>query len=805
MRNAPRAAMTAAIGLLWLSQTPSAVAQASQNAAQNNEVIALEEVLVTAQKRTESLQDTPIALDAFSESALEREGINNVGDLANNVPALTIEPFPINNTQLRIYIRGIGLIDAQVTQDPPVGVYIDGAYIARSSGLATDVADLTRIEVLRGPQGTLYGRNSTGGAVNLITRRPNPEALEIKHNVTTGNRDLKTVKTSVNVPLGKTAAVKLAYLYKDVDGFIDNYGPGGEYGNKDIEGWRVDFSWDVNDWLRIDYGYDYSEVAHFNYGYTEILPSTDLDTGNASADAFQNQIRAGARQFFNYPGYDSRPSRLDTAVPLLGSDTEIEGQALTFSFSLSDELEMKYIVADRSLFDGAAIDLANGSFSTDYRLDNNAYFGFDPDGPAFQPIRTTQMPDRRPELDQSQFSHELQFSGSVWDGRLSYITGLYYFEEDAVEDNEEPHHQLTSPLANTGQSVEVTTSAIQTIENSAMAVFTQLSWTPPILEDRLTLTLGARHSEDNRKATINKRLTTFLVNTAGAGTRISDNSIAGAGDRDFKDDSFSWIIEYDLSSEINLYLKQNEAYKSGGFNIREPVTPEGEQRFNNGFDEEKVRSWEIGMKAQFFDNRLRINGDVFLTEFEDQQLNFSIPGSLTDTSVANAGTSELSGAELDITWLAARGLILVANYAYLDSEIDPSVNPLTNEVDDGFVFNSTPRHAYAAAIDWSIGQWDWGRLALNMTYSFTDDRNGGGRKEFVHLDQQPAFDVINARLGLYEIPLGNGDLTVALWGKNLENNDYVINAIHNLPQADRAVIWGEPRSYGLDVIFRLSH
>lgn len=802
MSNASRAALSTALLTPFIVFTGVAVAQTASTQTQTDTAIALEEVLVTAQKRTESLQDTPIALDAFSESALEREGINNVGDLANNVPALTIEPFPINNTQLRIYIRGIGLIDAQVTQDPPVGVYIDGAYIARSSGLATDVADLTRIEVLRGPQGTLYGRNSTGGAVNLITRRPNPEELEIKHSVTSGNRDLKTSKTSVNIPLWSASAVKLAYLYKDVDGFIDNGGPGGEYGNKDIEGWRLDFSWDVTDWMRIDYGYDYSEVAHFNYGYTEILPSTDLDTGSASADAFQNQIRAGARQFFNYPGYDSRPSRLDTAVPLLGSDTEIEGHALTFSFSVSDELEIKYIYADRSLFDGAAIDLANGSFSTEYRLDNNAYFGFDPDGPALQAARSTQMPDSRPDLDQSQFSHELQFSGSVWDERLSYITGIYYFEEAAVEDNSEPHHQLTSPLGNTGQSVEVSTSAIQTIENSAMAVFTQLSWTPPILEDRLTLTLGARHSEDNRKATINKRLTTFLVNPAGNGSRISDNSIAGAGDRDFKDDSFSWIIEYDLNSEINLYVKQNEAYKSGGFNIREPVTPEGEQRFNNGFDEEKVRSWEIGMKGQFFDNRLRINGDVFLTEFEDQQLNFSIPGSLTDTSVANAGTSELSGAELDITWLAARGLILVANYAYLDSEINPSMNPLTNEVDDGFVFNSTPRHAYTAAIDWTIGQWDSGRLALNMTYSFTDDRNGGGRKEFVHLDQQPAFDVVNARLGMYEIPMGNGELTVALWGKNLENNDYVINAIHNLPQADRAVIWGEPRSYGLDVIFR---
>ena len=175
---------------------------------------ALEEVVVTAQKKEASLQDTPIALDAFGEDALEREGIANVGDLAANVPALTIQPFPINTTTLRIYIRGIGLIDAQITQDPPVGVYIDGGYIARSAALATDIADLTRIEVLRGPQGTLYGRNSTGGAVNLITRRPNVDAVEFKQNVTLGDRDLATVRSMLNLPLWDGSAVKLAYYKK---------------------------------------------------------------------------------------------------------------------------------------------------------------------------------------------------------------------------------------------------------------------------------------------------------------------------------------------------------------------------------------------------------------------------------------------------------------------------------------------------------------------------------------------------------------------------------------------------------------
>lgn len=784
--------------------------------------MALEEIVVTAQKREESLQDTPIALDAFSEAALEREGISNVGDLANNVPALTIEPFPINNTQLRIYIRGIGLIDAQVTQDPPIGVYIDGAYIARSSGLATDIADLQRIEVLRGPQGTLYGRNSTGGAINLITKRPNPEELEFKQAFTVGNRNLFSSKTSVNLPITDRSALKAAYFVKDVDGFIDNKGPGGDYGDKEIEGYRLDFTWDVSDRLRLDLAYENTDVDHFNYTYTPIFPSEPVDTGDPQGDAVQNLIREGARDF--YQGVytfdpDKRPDRLDSAVPLLPSDTEIRGYQLTLAYSFSDQLEIKYLYAARELFDGAAIDLGAGPTSDGYRLDNNAIFSFDHRSQTGVPVlRTTQYNDTRPELDQEQFSHELQFLGSALNEQLSYITGVYYFEEEGIEDNNEVHHQLSGPLGNTGQRVEVLTQQRATINNDAWAIFSQVTWNPDFWDSRLSLTLGARHSEDGRQSTFFRRLTTYLVtpgdgdaqdrNPNDIGIKIADTAIDPVGDKEYKDDSFAYIAEFDLTEDINLYAKQTEAYKSGGFNIREPVSgafggDASERRFRNGFDEEKVTAQEIGIKAQLLDNRLRLNGDVFRSKFKDQQLNFSIPGSLTDTSVANAGTSTLQGFELDMTWLASRSLLVIVNYAYLDSEIDEAINPLSGETTNQFVFNSAPRHAYTAAIDWTLSESDRGRLALNATYSFTDERNGGGVKEFTtfQADRQDDFSVLNARLGYYDIPFLDGLLTVAAWGKNLADTVYTINNIHNLPQAGRASLWGEPRTYGLDLIF----
>ena len=787
--------------------------------------LALEEIIVTAQKKEASLQDTPIALDAFGEDALEREGINNVGDLANNVPALTIEPFPINNTTLRIYIRGIGLIDAQVTQDPPVGVYIDGAYIARSSGLATDVADLTRIEVLRGPQGTLYGRNSTGGAVNLVTKRPNVDEIEVKQAFTIGNRNLITSKTSVNLPLWEGAAAKLAYYQKDIDGHISNNGGGGSYGDNETIGYRLDFGWDVSDTVRLDYAFDRSEVEHYNYTYDVVNPSTDLDTG-AATDGFQNLIRAGARQFYNYNSSNHRRSQINSSVPLLQSDTDIHGHQFSVVWSASDNFEVKYIYAQRELFDGAAIDLGTGASSEGYRLDNNAVFSFavDPDinGTGTCRVactRNTQYGDRRPDLLQEQFSHELQFSGSFFEDRLSYIAGIYYFEETGDEDNGDVHHQLSAPLGDTGVGarIEVLTQQVATIDNTAMALFSQTTYRPPILDDRLSFTLGARHSEDSRKASIFRRLTTYMVTSAGSnlerqmadvGTLLTDDVIQGVGDRDFADDSFSFTIEYAMTDEINFYLKQNEAYKSGGFNIREPVTADGQARFDKGFDEEKVTSVELGMKARFLDSRLQVNADVFEQTFEDQQLNFTILGSLTDTTVANAGTSTLRGFEMDTTFLAARGLIFILNYAYLESEIDTTTNPLSGEPDDDFVFNSAPQNAYTFAVDWTLFQHDnYGRLSLNAVYSFTDERNGGGRVPFAtqEFDANDDFAVVNARLGLYDIPAYGGDLTLALWGKNLDNENYTINNVHNLPQADRASLYGEPRTYGLDLIYRWSN
>lgn len=233
---------------------------------------ALEDIVVTAERRASTVQETPISIEAFNSEQLQLRGIEGLADLSSHVPSMTVEPFPTHNATLRLFIRGVGTSDAQVTQDPAVGVYLDGVYIARSVGLALDIADLERIEVLRGPQGTLYGRNTTGGAINLITRRPQPGAFSMQHSVTIGQRNFYLGKSTFNVPAGDDLAFKLALLGKLRDGFIENTGEGGDFGDRREAAARFDVRWLPADWLTVDYGYDWSDLEYYNYMFQAQLP-----------------------------------------------------------------------------------------------------------------------------------------------------------------------------------------------------------------------------------------------------------------------------------------------------------------------------------------------------------------------------------------------------------------------------------------------------------------------------------------------------------------------------------------------------
>lgn len=765
----------------------------------------LEEVIVTAERKSASLQDTPISLSAFNEELLEKEGIDNLTDIASKVPSLTIQPFATNNATLRIFIRGVGLEDTQITQDSPVGVYIDGAYIARSTGLALDIADLERIEVLRGPQGTLYGRNSTGGAINLITRRPEIDAFSFKQHITVGNRALLSSKTMANIPMSDRLSVKLAYLKTKSDGFVENTGPGADFGDQDVSAYRVDIRWDVSDDFQFDYSYDRSEIVFVNYPYQPISPPNTTPRSTSSGDLIAAAVASNASSFVSFS--EGRRESMATPVTMFESETEVEGHSVTGIWDISGSTQLKFISAWRELFNISYVDLSGGSQSPDYRIDNNDYTSRD---------GSLSLP--RPEnqgLRQEQQSHELQLQGS-FASRIEYILGAYYFEEKAEMDGLPRHHQSTTPLSITETPTTrsttyavVTSGGAFTIDNEALAIFARLTWTPDILDDRFQITFGARHSEDKRAATKFVDNATLLeietvdksTGTASAtppliiGSSVSESSASNR----YRDDSFDFISEFEAGEGLNLYLKYAEAYKSGGYNTREP----DQDFFQRGYEEEKIASYELGVKSEWLRGRLRVNGDVFRSDYTDIQLQFKLPSGISDSRIVNAGEARMSGAELEVDFLITPVLLTRLSYAYLDAEITKAIDPVSGvDTTDDFTFSSAPRNSYTASFDWTIVQWNFARMALNVSYNFMDDRDGSTRTDISKSIALQAYDLINARLGFYDIPFGSGTFTIAGWVKNLGDTEYAINGLAALPHASRAVIWGEPRTYGVDAILR---
>jgi iron complex outermembrane recepter protein len=783
----------------------------------------LEAITVTAQKRVQSLQETPISLEAFNSEKLALRGIEGLHDLAAQVPNMTVEPFPTHNATLRLFIRGVGPTDAQLTQDPAVGIYLDGVYIARSVGLALDIADLERIEVLRGPQGTLYGRNTTGGAVNLITRRPAVDGFALRQTLSFGERGQLAGKTSIDAALTDELGFKLAVLGHRQHGYVENTGPGGDFGDRDVAGLRFDLRWLATDWLTADYAYDHSELDYFNYMYQSVRTP---ETNKGQAELFK---RYGQGQTL----YSAeRLGALASSAPYEQSGTRIDGQALTLAVPIA-ALELKYVGSYRDLRDAEYADLGGGAGSTTYRLDSNYY-----DGPAADLANGGPTPLVIPTVTQEQWTHELQVSGKPIES-LQVVAGLFHFAEEAVEDRHRLNHQLSTglePEQATAIGVDITAPGFEqarlvnfvdlwwSIDNEATAAYGELTWTPQWLDRRTHWTFGYRHSEDRRDA-VKFRISDTYVETYQNGQGSAQPLSSGqpfdnvAASREFRDDSFSYGAAFDLTPAVHVYAKSVEAYKSGGYNVRDPNvdgddgsgTPQTSDDnaygfgFVDGFDPEHVRSYELGAKTEWLGRRLRVNGDVFFTDYRDLQINFLVPGTISDTKVRNAGEAEMRGAELDATWLALPRLTFTLGAAYLDTKVEKVINRQTGENEAHlFPFYSAPPYTGVGAVDWTFWDLGWGALRAYASYNYVGERGGLViSEERRGLTRLPAYGLANARLMLQGLMLGDaGALDVALWGRNLADRHYVISAIDNVPHADRAVIWGEPRTVGLEFIYR---
>lgn len=400
----------------------------------------LADIVVTAQKRAESLQDTPISISALDANALESKRVVSLSDLTSAIPNMQVSPHPNTGTTLRVMIRGIGEPSATQTRDSPVAVYVDGVYVSKGQGLANELAELERVEVLRGPQGTLYGRNATAGAINFISRAPELGEFSAKQSFTIGSRQEFRSRTSINIPIGDTLAADLTYVRVKKDGFVRNLGAGSaRFGDTDRNAIRGALLWKPTDALEARYTYD----------------SSWIDDTSAFIQAVPFYPAKGERQRTGSSG----------TTELRPGSSRVQGHNLTVSYDLGNDLTVKSITGYRKLRDNT-----------------NQVYNPGPVRPflPFNNINTT---------DQHQFSEELQFIGDILDGGIKYVAGLYYFSESG--------DSLDLSFMPSGVNPRNAHW-----NNKAYAAFGQATWTPRFLDERLHITVGARWSKDERKADV---------------------------------------------------------------------------------------------------------------------------------------------------------------------------------------------------------------------------------------------------------------------------------------------------------------
>ncbi len=758
-------------------------APAAQAAADG--AAALEEITVTARKREENLQDAPVSVTAFSESALELRSATSIQSLAAFTPNLEINSGKGDggSTNAAIFIRGVGQNDFIFPTDPGVGLYVDGVYIARSIGGMLDLADVQRIEVLRGPQGTLYGKNTIGGAINVITTRPGNE-FDGKLKATMGSDDRMDFDGRVNLPLlpGKLAA-KLAASSHNQDGWVERAGDGLDLGDTGVDVVRGALAWTPTEALRIDLSADYSSIEQ--NGSPGILRGTFSYPGGlydlynavgAPLVAAMQGMPPGSQFDDSWVGdentsYGTGPS-LD--------DNETWGLNLTATWDIADTIALKSITAWREM---------------------DAKIKVDMDYSPFPVVETDE------KQDQEQFSQEFQLSGDAFGQRLNWLAGAYYMREKAHDENATklasgiydslelmpgafvplvPGFACPAPFPapcaggagnpyNTIFDLDV--SPTTELETDSWALFAQGSWQ---LTDKTSLTLGGRYSWDDKEYFISS----YFPNSGKIATPPTT-------------ETQSWSkftpkigLDYQLNDDVMLYASWSKGFKSGGWNPR-PLAP---SEFR-GYDPETLEAWETGIKTRLFDNRMSFNVAAFYSDYKDVQLQTNTVDPNTGSlilSVDNAGEVELYGFEAEIVARPAAGLDLNLAAGYLHNEYD-SLDPSVGYSIDN-VLPRAPKLTLSGGVQY---RWELGGLGsltarLDASYrskTYFDPQNS------VQTAQE-SYTLLNSRISWAD---SAQRWEVALYGTNLNDEDYFTSAEFVPSFGFYNGVVGRPREWGLAV------
>lgn len=610
MRTMFKAALLA--GAAWSSCATIAIAQ--DVPATGNEV---EAVVVTARRTEENLQDVPGAVSAFSQASLERLQVTDVTGLQGAVPNVNISQGRGSSNATNIFIRGIGQPDALQTFDPAIGVYVDDVYYSRIRGTQFDLFDLERVEVLRGPQGTLYGKNTIGGALKVVTRKPGDE-FRAGLSAAYGSYNQMELKGSVSGPVSDTLALGVAGLVSKRDGFVEDPVSGEEYNDKNTWALRAAATWKPSDDIRVDLSADYSrDDAAMTVGQATSTLTTIL---GVPLLAITNPP----------PAYDFK-TRTTTGLP---NSTELThyGFAGTVTWNLSDALSLKSITAYRNLETADYIDID----ATQLEL-GDVFVG----------------------VNQNQTSQEFQLTYD--EGPWTVVGGVYWLNEQ-IDSHQEAY--ADSFLGAAFGNATFLRTVDDDLETTSKAAYVNVSYD---LTETVQVTGGLRYTDEEK--TYSRTTSTFSSNAAFT----ANPAFAFKGLTESWEDVSPMVdVRWKPADNVTVYLRGSKGFKSGGFNGR--ANNPGEQA---PYNPETVESFEGGVKTTWDGGRYLLNLTVFTNDYTDFQARVS--GTVTDPgtglpspelTVINAGSMKTSGAEIEAVARLVPGLLLDAQIGLLNAEYD---------------------------------------------------------------------------------------------------------------------------------------
>ncbi|MDA8534252.1 TonB-dependent receptor [Pseudomonadales bacterium] len=766
----------------------------------------MEEVVVTSRRKDESVQDVPLSVTAFGEEAIEQIKPNTLRDFDGLVPNVYIGMNTAGPGASALYIRGVGYADIEKTQSPQVGVIVDGIQMGSSTGQLIDVFDVESIEINRGPQGVLFGKNTIGG--NIVVNRVKPQFNDfgIKASAEMGNYNGKTMKARVNIPLiDDTLAFKFGAISRERDGFYDNVNLNRTAGDIDFSSQTAALAWAPSDSVEINLTYDH--------------------IGDRSQTMPQDPRFDGDNRFVN---------RADKIEP---TSYEVDQIGLKIDWDISDTMTLHYVGGS-----------ANGR-----DVVNQDFDGGDINGAAIPFAQLHTLRDQKYDIQ----SQELRLDIDV-NEQISAMVGYYDFASDLAF-RQDTNNILQLPNVAIGLPAEVPCAAVGFRSNATPGLetfcqfpnarSTQLAgetvdskaWFGSIsyrATDDFEVTLGAR-SIDESKSAYNS-YTDFSFNPADgrvANPVYDDVSAAGYNEHDFRglasipgasyetpEKSWSETIitasaSYRISDQSLAYASYSEGFRSGGFSIRNASGPD-----RAGYDPETADQFEIGVKNDFLDNRLRVNLAYYVLNREGAQFSSIItlpPGSIpgTTTYINNGGESESKGVEIEGQWFMNDNLRLIFNYGTIDVEnsaftlacelVDGCVTAVVGELDpSGTLRNlgggSDSRQpedslSISLAFDQEMGG---GLFGANVGYKTVGDfllvNTGGGADQRLY---EGGYSQVDARIS-YSFETSGGDQwSITAFGKNLTDEAFKEHALFLGGPTTGFQGWGAPRTYALELVW----